>query len=92
MKTKKLSIIVGLLLVMGICVYNYYDISTKSHDTVITNPCLIDFSKVIIEDTAPELLNIKQHYYLSHRDINQKGIVPLGPELKFDEPHNRSKI
>ncbi|MDP1574662.1 MAG: glutathione S-transferase family protein [Coxiellaceae bacterium] len=33
--------------------------------------------------------HIKRHYYLSHTDINPKGIVPLGPELKFDEPHNR---
>ncbi|MCX7126196.1 MAG: glutathione S-transferase family protein [Gammaproteobacteria bacterium] len=34
--------------------------------------------------------HIKRHYYLSHTDINPKGIVPLGPELHFDQPHNRS--
>ena len=31
----------------------------------------------------------KQHYYQSHKNINPTGIVPLGPELHLDEPHNR---
>ncbi|MDP1573773.1 MAG: hypothetical protein Q8L78_02400 [Coxiellaceae bacterium] len=35
--------------------------------------------------------NIKDlfHDFITATDINPKGIVPLGPELKFDEPHNR---
>jgi len=31
--------------------------------------------------------HIKQHYYGSHTSINPSGIVPLGPELNYDEPH-----
>jgi putative glutathione S-transferase len=33
--------------------------------------------------------HIKNHYYGSHRTINPTGIVPLGPELDFNEPHGR---
>ncbi len=36
--------------------------------------------------------HIKEHYYTSHKFINPTGIIPLGPELKLDEPHNRGKI
>jgi putative glutathione S-transferase len=34
--------------------------------------------------------HIKHHYYGSHRQINPTGIVPLGPELDLDAPHNRA--
>ena len=30
--------------------------------------------------------HIKRHYYMSHRSVNPKGIVPVGPEIDFDEP------
>ena len=30
--------------------------------------------------------HIKTHYYASHRTINPSGIVPVGPELDFDNP------
>jgi putative glutathione S-transferase len=33
--------------------------------------------------------HIKKHYYMSHRHINPKGIVPTGPELELDTPHTR---
>jgi putative glutathione S-transferase len=33
--------------------------------------------------------HIKHHYYGSHRQINPTGIVPLGPELDLDAPHDR---
>jgi glutathionyl-hydroquinone reductase len=33
--------------------------------------------------------HIKRHYYGSHRQINPRGIVPLGPELDFTLPHDR---
>jgi putative glutathione S-transferase len=36
--------------------------------------------------------HIKQHYYGSHRQINPTGIVPLGPELKLDAPHDRRRL
>lgn len=36
--------------------------------------------------------HIKTHYYASHRQINPTGIVPLGPELNLDAPHDRTKF
>lgn len=33
--------------------------------------------------------HIKHHYYYSHDTINPTRIVPEGPELYLDEPHNR---
>lgn len=36
--------------------------------------------------------HIKHHYYGSHRTINPTGIVPLGPEQRFDLPHGREHL
>ncbi|RME21474.1 MAG: glutathione S-transferase family protein [Deltaproteobacteria bacterium] len=36
--------------------------------------------------------HIKQHYYRSHPSINPHGIVPAGPRLDFDEPHDRGPV
>jgi putative glutathione S-transferase len=36
--------------------------------------------------------HIKRHYYGSHRQINPYGIVPLGPELDFNAPHDRARF
>ena len=33
--------------------------------------------------------HIKYHYYASHRMVNGTGVVPLGPEIDFTEPHGR---
>ncbi|MGF7005372.1 glutathione S-transferase family protein [Aminobacter sp. BE322] len=38
------------------------------------------------------MLHIKAHYYGSHATINPTGIVPVGPELDLDAPHNRGKL
>jgi putative glutathione S-transferase len=35
--------------------------------------------------------HIKQHYYQSHKFLNPRRIVPLGPVLELDAPHNRGK-
>lgn len=37
------------------------------------------------------LMHIKEHYYRSHTEINPTGIVPKGPEIDFERPHNRGK-
>ena len=37
------------------------------------------------------MAHIKQHYYGSHRQINPTGIVPAGPALDFDAPHDRAR-
>lgn len=36
--------------------------------------------------------HIKKHYYGSHATINPTRIVPVGPELSFDAPHNRNRF
>ena len=38
------------------------------------------------------MLHIKAHYYGSHATINPTGIVPVGPEMYLDAPHNRGKL
>ncbi|MEO0444323.1 MAG: glutathione S-transferase family protein, partial [Pseudomonadota bacterium] len=36
--------------------------------------------------------HIKAHYYYSHDMINPTRVVPLGPELSLDAPHERSTM
>ncbi|TLX62692.1 glutathione S-transferase family protein [Stutzerimonas nosocomialis] len=36
--------------------------------------------------------HIKGHYYRSHRNINANGLVPKGPELALDRPHDRGRL
>ncbi|WP_315925648.1 glutathione S-transferase family protein [Mesorhizobium sp. SP-1A] len=38
------------------------------------------------------LHHIKQHYYRSHPTINPTRIVPVGPEVDYDAPHNRARF
>ena len=40
-----------------------------------------------------DFTQIKQHYYLVHRDLNPKGIIPDGPDLSvWAEPHDRARL
>jgi putative glutathione S-transferase len=36
--------------------------------------------------------HIKRHYYMSHPQINPTRIVPLGPEMNLDAPHDRTRF
>jgi len=36
--------------------------------------------------------HIKRHYYVTHRQINGTGIVPKGPALNWDAPHDRDRL
>lgn len=36
--------------------------------------------------------HIKRHYYKSHNNINPNGIVPKGPIIDFDAPHDRNRL
>ena len=36
--------------------------------------------------------HIKRHYYMTHPEINPTKIVPVGPNFKFDAPHNRARL
>ena len=35
--------------------------------------------------------HIKEHYYRSHKWINPSGIIPAGPEMDLERPHDRGK-
>ena len=36
--------------------------------------------------------HIKRHYYFTHDDINPTRIIPLGPILDLDRPHDRERL
>ncbi len=36
--------------------------------------------------------HIKNHYFGSHETINPTGIVPMGPEIDFTQPHGRDNL
>lgn len=36
--------------------------------------------------------HIKTHYYYSHDTINPTRIIPVGPELDYQRPHNRDRF
>ena len=36
--------------------------------------------------------HIKAHYYTSHANINPTRIIPVGPLLDFNEPHDRARF
>ncbi len=36
--------------------------------------------------------HIKTHYYYSHDTINPTRVVPVGPQLDYDRPHNREGL
>jgi glutathionyl-hydroquinone reductase len=36
--------------------------------------------------------HIKRHYYGSQLHLNPRGIIPLGPELDFNAPHDRGRF
>ena len=44
-----------------------------------------------VADTV-NLDHIKRHYYVTHTEINPTQIVPLGPVLDFDAPHDRARL
>lgn len=39
-----------------------------------------------------DMTHIKDHYYKSHTSINPTGVVPMGPELNFMQPHERDEM
>jgi putative glutathione S-transferase len=44
-----------------------------------------------IADTV-NLDHIKRHYYMTHTQINPTRIVPIGPLLDLEKPHNREHL
>ncbi|MDR3600474.1 MAG: hypothetical protein P4L49_08360 [Desulfosporosinus sp.] len=82
MNIKKLGIIAGFLLVVGIGFYNYYYISTyRPPDQYINNPFMIDDSKFTIEEAAPKLVNTKQDYYFDLINASDKPVKLIDIKL-----------
>lgn len=38
------------------------------------------------------MTHIKNHYYGSHETVNPSRVIPMGPDLDFNAPHNRKSI
>jgi putative glutathione S-transferase len=49
------------------------------------------YQKKGIKETV-DLNKFKYHYYVSHRQVNPYGIIPIGPILEFDHPHDRDRF
>lgn len=39
-----------------------------------------------------DFIHIKSHYYASHASINPTGVIPKGPKLDFNHPHDRQRL
>ncbi len=39
-----------------------------------------------------DLADAKAHYFLSHRSINPRGIIPIGPDIDLTAPHGRERL
>ena len=39
-----------------------------------------------------DLDDARGHYYLSHRSINPRGIIPIGPTIDLTSPHGRQRL
>lgn len=44
-----------------------------------------------VSDTV-NMHHIKHHYYVSHTMVNPTGIVPKGPDIDYNAPHDRSGV
>jgi Predicted glutathione S-transferase len=36
--------------------------------------------------------HVAEHYYTTHPDVSPKRIVPIGPDLDFEAPHDRDRL
>ena len=63
---------------------------------IIDYPNLSNYLRDLYQTTGVaetvSLDHIKRHYYGSHRNVNPTGIVPIGPVLDFDQPHDRARF
>ncbi len=63
---------------------------------LVDYPNLWDYTRDLYQQpgvaTTINMTHIKRHYYVSHVSVNPTRIVPFGPEIDFDAPHNRHKL
>jgi glutathionyl-hydroquinone reductase len=63
---------------------------------LIDYPNLFDYTRELYQTPCVAATvnfdHIKHHYYRSQVRINPSGLVPVGPEQKFDIPHTRGAV
>ena len=63
---------------------------------IVDYPNLWDYTRELYQTPGVaetvSIDEIKRHYYGSHPTINPTGIVPLGPQIDFAEPHTRGRF
>lgn len=52
---------------------------------------LCDLYQVSGISETVKIEHIKQHYYQSQTNVNPSGIYPIGPEVDYNQPHNRAE-
>jgi putative glutathione S-transferase len=74
----------------------YYSHFKCSKRTLREYPNLWAFTRELYQypGVAPTVRidHIREHYFRSHESINPLRILPLAPELDFDEPHGRESL
>lgn len=73
--------------------YSHFKCNTRR---IIDYPNLSNYLRDLyqvprVADTV-SIKEIKEHYYGSQRQVNPTGIVPIGPLLDFDAPHDRGRF
>ena len=56
-------------------------------------PCLSNYLRDLYQQpgiaSTVNMEQIKKHYYESHESVNPSGVIPQGPEIDLNQPHNR---
>ncbi|CAB0149827.1 Glutathionyl-hydroquinone reductase YqjG [Pseudidiomarina piscicola] len=74
----------------------YYSHFKTNARRIVDYPALWDYLRALyqvpgVADTVV-MGHIKTHYYASHTMINPTQIIPQGPELDFNAPHQRGEV
>jgi len=63
---------------------------------IVDYPNLSNYTRQIYQmpgiSQTVNLFHIKNHYYQSHTTINPHRIVPIGPAIDYDAPHDRARF
>ena len=74
----------------------YYSHFKCNKKRVIDYPNLSNYMRELYQQPGiAETFNldhVKRHYYWSHESINPTRIVPKGPELDYNAPHDRDRF
>lgn len=64
--------------------------------TIASHPVLEGYLRDLYQQPGiaetVDIGHIKRHYYVTHGQINPSRIVPLGPDLHLDGPHDRAGL